>query len=161
MQADADHESQFVRTPICWDEGLSAIQEQALAHAILALVRHRQVAALPGAANCYFFIPNPAPWKNAEAAMFAALPDGLAQQVRSIQLQAGGKCYAVPGDVDCLAFMPHAFHLGPPELSILAVDGKLVSLESETDLAHFITLQLARRAPVAEPRSVNYGTATF
>lgn len=139
-----------------WAEDLSAIQEQALAHAILDLVRHRQVAALPEAANCYFFIPNPAPWENAEAAMFAALPEGLAQQVRSIQLQAGGKCYAVLGDVDCLAFMPHAFHLGPPELTMLAADSKLVSFESksESELAHFITLQLARCAPVPGPRLV-------
>lgn len=139
---------------ICWGEGLAAKQEQALAHAILDLVRHSQVAEQPLLANCYFFIPNPAPWGNAEAAMFAALPASLAQQVRSIQLPHGGKCYAVLGDVDCLAFMPHAFHLGPPELTMLAVDGKLISLENENELARFITLQLARRGPVLGPRAV-------
>ncbi len=139
---------------ICWDEGLSAKQEQALGQVILDLVRHKQVAALPAITNYYVFIPNPVPYDSAEAAMFAALPAGLAQQVRRIRLPQAGKCYGVVGDAACLALMPHAFHLGPPELTLLALPCGLTSLENEIELARYITAQLARRDTDPAPREI-------
>ena len=92
---------------IFWDEGLSAKEELALGQAILDVVRQNQVGAqltsINTNANYYVFIPNPVPYEIAEAAMFAALPADLAQQVRCIRLPHAGKCYGVLGDAACLA----------------------------------------------------------
>ena len=41
--------------------------------------------------------------------------------------------------------MPQAFHLGPPELTVLAFPSTLICLENETELARYISAQLARR----------------
>jgi hypothetical protein len=139
---------------ICWDEGLSPEQEQALAHAVLRLIQQRQGLAQFPAGNGYFFIPNPAPYAQAETTMLAALPNGLAQQVRVISLPRGGKCYGVAGDDACLGFMPHAFHLGPPELTILALDYGSIALANDGELERFVAQQLAQREPVAQPCAV-------
>ncbi len=147
---------------IFWDEGLSAKEELALAQAILHVVRQNQVAALLASSNTssntntnyYVFIPNPVPYDSAEAVMFTALPFDLAQQVRSIGLPHAGKCYGVMGDTACLALMPHAFHLGPPELTVLAFPSTLICLENEIELARHISAQLARRDTEAAPREI-------
>lgn len=139
---------------IFWDDGLSAKQELALGQAILQVVRQNQVAALLTSTNYYVFIPNPVPYDSAEAVMFAALPADLAQQVRCISLPHAGKCYGVMGDAACLALMPHAFHLGPPELTVLAFPSTLICLENEIELARYISAQLARRDTEPAPREI-------
>lgn len=143
---------------IFWDEGLSAKEELALGQAILHVVRQYQVAALLTSintnSNYYVFIPNPVPYDSAEAAMLAALPADLAQQVRCISLPRAGKCYGVMGDEACLALMPQAFHLGPPELTVLAFPSTLICLENEIELARYISAQLARRDTEPAPREV-------
>ena len=106
---------------LSWPEAADPEAEQAAIDRICTLVGTGLPPLGPGHTRLLLALPTPAPYAVADAALRAALPPGA--RVRSLSWPPHGHCYAAEGMNAWRQLLPLVFRLGPPELTLLVLQG--------------------------------------
>ena len=106
---------------VSWPESADLAAEQRVVGQICTLLAAGLPPLAPGQARLLFALPTPAPYDAAHAALLAGLPAGM--QIKSLTWRLHGRCYLAEGLTVWRELVPLMFHLGPPELTLLAVQG--------------------------------------
>jgi len=139
---------------IAWEENFQPEDEARVADHILRVLLARLPPPPPQATRLFFFIPTPTPYADAETRFLAASQTGTmaGRQPRTVTLPRGGKCYVVAGADSFRKLLPHAFHLGPPELTFIAADCPFDLDAGEAQMAGFVLAALTHRATAGQHR---------
>jgi hypothetical protein len=138
---------------IVWDEGFGPADERRVTELIMATMNASLLPQPSGRNRLFFVVPTPAPYANAEANLFAAIGADAAQELRVLPLPRGGKCYVTSSEERLRALLPHAFQLGPPELTLIAANCDLSLAAPEGKMTDFV-LGVLKRLPSTVQRDV-------
>jgi hypothetical protein len=135
---------------ISWEEDFSREDERRVSGQIVATITSKLTPPAAGCSRLYFFVPTPAPYTKAEAKLLLALDaEGItAKELRVLTLPHGGRCYVVSDENHFRTLLPHAFHLGPPELTFVVANCRFDISSAEEDIVNLVLAAL-RSTPSA------------
>lgn len=141
--------------PISWEENFGPEDEIRVSSVIVETITRALAAPAERRQRLFFIVPTPTPYAKAESALLAAaVAAGMAaKDLRVLALPHGGRCYAVSGEAGLRMLVPHAFRLGPPELTFIAANCGFDLGAPEADIARFV-LDALRSEPSAAKRDL-------
>lgn len=125
---------------ITWEENFNLDDARRVSDLIVATLTEKLASKETGHSRLFFFIPTPTPYQKAEAKLFNAfrVKDDSGCDLRVLALPQNGRCY-VTSSAQCFKeLIPHAFQLGPAELTFVATNCKSTLSEQEDNLVNFV-----------------------
>lgn len=139
---------------ISWEEDFGAKDVRRVSDLIVATITAGLASPAVGRKRLFFVVPTPTPYAKAEAKFLAASTAGTpAREFRVVTLPHGGTCYAASAEERFRALLPHAFRMGPPELTVIAVNCVFDLTAPEDEIAKFVLAALGD-APSTATRDV-------
>lgn len=138
-----------LNTPsISWDENLNSQEVINIANLITDTLTAALPSATEGQSQLFFTIPTPTPYSAAEQQLLATkdIQEISNSHFRIIDLPNNGKCYVLNGRGEFCRFIPHAFQLGPPELTFLAANCAFGLMSNETMISDFVVSNLKKES---------------
>lgn len=132
---------------LSWEEAFTPIEAAQKAKEIIAALTRRLTSSGPEHHRLYFAVPNPTPYAAAEAEFAKAMINEGAspENSRILTLPGGGKCYAFADASLFTKVLPDAFRLGPPELTLIAMNSDLHLGATEDALVELVLKVLGSR----------------
>jgi hypothetical protein len=131
---------------ITWEEDFGPEDERRVSGLIVATITAGLALPADGCERLFFVVPTPTPYTKAEAEMLSAFGEkrGAAEKLRIVALPRAGRCYVTSGEMRFRELLPHAFRLGPPELTFIAANCEFDHKAAQSDIVTFVLEALAK-----------------
>jgi hypothetical protein len=136
---------------ITWEEDFEPEDERRVSGLIVTTITAALALPADGYERLFFVVPTPTPYAKAEAEMLSAFDTKrvVAKELRIVALPRGGRCYVTSGDMRFRRLLPHAFRLGPPELTFIAANCEFDLTAAQSDIVPFVLKALAKMPSAA------------
>lgn len=124
---------------ISWEENFGPEDMHRVSDIIVETITNVLTVPTDGRKRLFFVVPTPPPYVKAEVELLAAAnASDAAKALRVVKLTHKGRCYAISSEKQFRALIPHAFHLGPPELTFIAANCGFDLAATESEIANFV-----------------------
>lgn len=138
---------------ITWEENFGPEEDRRVSDLIVSTITAQLASPLAEREWLFFIVPTPSPYEKAEVNLLSALGATVSKDLRVVTLPRGGRCYMTTGEERFGVLLPHIFHMGPPELTLIAANCGFDLTATEDEIAKFVLTAL-KGVSSATPRDV-------